>query len=187
MTYQIGLFQTGLAVGILLLALHAMALLRPEETISFLKKFPRNHFIGTILLAAAAIWAFLLLGSMDLGEFARFRSIMQIAAVAMAILAWRFVDEFLAVRALGILLLLAAELLLCAAFLEATPWRLLLVILAYAWIILGLFWVGMPYILRDQITWITASATRLRLASLGGLAWGILLLFASFIFYRQGS
>ncbi|MFV0336904.1 MAG: hypothetical protein ACK5LK_01495 [Chthoniobacterales bacterium] len=184
MTYHIGLFSTGLIVGLLLLASHGLALLRPEATKSFLKKFPRNSFVGTLLLAIAAIWAFFLLGTMDLGEFARHRSTMQIATIVIALLTWFFVDEFLAVRSLGMLLLLAAELLLCSAFLEATPWRLLLVILAYAWIILGLFWVGMPYTLRNQITWITSSAIRLRLASLGGLAYGAALILASLIFFR---
>ncbi|MEZ5328982.1 MAG: hypothetical protein R3F19_28385 [Verrucomicrobiales bacterium] len=36
--------------------------------------------------------------------------------------------------------------------------RLLLPLLAYAWIIIGLFWVGMPYVLRDQIAWVSASS-----------------------------
>ena len=48
-------------------------------------------------------------------------------------LTFRYVDEFLAVRALGILLLLLAEPLIEAAFLRPEAGRLLLVALAYAW------------------------------------------------------
>ena len=49
----------------------------------------------------------------------------------------RFVGEFLAVRALGILCLLAAEPLLDAAFLRYEPSRLLLTVLAYLLILAG--------------------------------------------------
>ena len=50
----------------------------------------------------------------------------------------RFVDEFLAVRALGILCLLAAEPLLDAAFLRPETSRLLVTVLAYLMIVAGL-------------------------------------------------
>ena len=39
----------------------------------------------------------------------------------------------------------------------------------------GMFWVGMPYTLRNQITWITATETRWRAAAFAGLAYGALL------------
>ena len=60
-------------------------------------------------------------------------------------------DEFLAVRALGILCLLAAEPLLDAAFFRYEPSRLLVTVFAYLMVVAGLFWVTMPYLLRDQI------------------------------------
>ena len=62
-------------------------------------------------------------------------------------------DEFLAVRALGILFLLGAEPLLDAAFFRMEPSRLLVTVFAYLLIVVGLFWVTMPYLLRDQINW----------------------------------
>ena len=65
----------------------------------------------------------------------------------------RFLDEFLAVRALGILCLLAAEPLIDAAFLRYEPSRLVVTVFAYLLVIAGLFWVTMPYLLRDQINW----------------------------------
>jgi hypothetical protein len=94
------------------------------------------------------------------------------------------VEEFLAVRALGMLLLLAAEPLIEAAFLKPQTSRLLLVVLAYAWVLAGLFWVGMPYLLRDQMAWITRTAARWRAACVAGLAWGVALLICSLTQYR---
>ena len=40
---------------------------------------------------------------MDLGEFARLRNPMLVAIVVGAFLAWKYVEEFLAVRAMGML------------------------------------------------------------------------------------
>src|SRR5260370_42036867 len=62
--------------------------------------------------------------------------------------------------------LLAAEPMLSAAFLRPEIARLFVVILAYVWLTLGLFWVGMPYLLRDQITWLTESANRFKAAAM---------------------
>jgi hypothetical protein len=53
---------------------------------------------------------------------------------------------------------------------------LLLVVLAYVWLTLGLFWVGMPYLLRDQINWITSTGNRFRALTLAGLVYGLLIL-----------
>ena len=98
-----------------------------------------------------------------MGEFSTFRRPLLIALPVGYFLVLRFVDEFLAVRALGILCLLAAEPLLDAAFLRQEPSRLLVTVFAYLLIIAGLFWVTMPYLLRDQINWSARSAPRWRL------------------------
>ena len=87
----------------------------------------------------------------------------------------RYVDEFLAVRALGMLLLLAAEPLIEAAFLQPQHGRILLVLVAYTWAILGMFWVGMPYLLRDQIDLVRRSRRGLERRGAGGLIYGGLL------------
>jgi len=52
---------------------------------------------------------------------------------------------------------------------------LVLVVLAYAWIFAGLFLVGMPYILRDLIAWLTGSAARFRVAAIAGVLYGVVL------------
>ena len=67
------------------------------------------------------------------------------------------------------LALLAAEPLLEAAFMRHETSRLLLVVLAYVWIINGLFWVGMPWIMRDQIAWLTAKMRRYQTAAWAGV------------------
>ena len=124
---------------------------------------------GAALLTVDLVWSFWLLVTMEMGEFASFRRPLLILLPIGFILVLRFVDEFLAVRALGILCLLAAEPLLDAAFLRPETSRLLVTVLAYLMIVAGLIWVTMPYLLRDQIQWSARSAERWWLLSGFGL------------------
>lgn len=179
MIYQISLQITGLAAGILLLVSHAFGLWKPEATIKFAKVFPRSRFFGTLFLLLAAVWSFVLVTGIDLGEFSPLRHIMLLGIVAGAVLSWLYAEEFLAVRALGMLLLLAAEPLLESCALRFEPSRLLIVMLAYAWIIAGLFLVGMPYLLRDAIHFLTAKKTLWRAAALCGFVYGAALIVAA--------
>jgi len=184
MIYSISLYAVGLVVGIFLLITHLVALWRTKECGKWLQAFPRSRAAGTVLIVLAGIWSFLLVQQMDLGEFARLRNFLLLAIVAGTILAWLYVEEFLAVRALGMLALLAAEPLLGAAFLRPEQTRLLLVVLAYAWIVLGLFWVGIPWILRDQIAWILAAKNRLPAVALGGVLYGAALVVCAVAFWK---
>ena len=168
--------MAGVVVGLLLIVSHAIALIHSKGTQRLLAGFPRSKGFGAILLTAAAIWAFALIANIDLGEFTAWRRVILGVIVAAYFLTLRYVDEFLSVRALGMLFLLAAEPLLEAAFLRPEASRVLLALLAYGWATAGLFWVGMPYILRDQIAWISKNKTRWSLAALGGVVYGIALL-----------
>jgi hypothetical protein len=80
-------------------------------------------------------------------------------------------------------MLLAAGPVLAAAFLQPQTSRLLLPILAYAWIFAGMFFVGMPFLLRDAITWVTATDARWRLAVWSGIVYGVALLLAALFAY----
>ena len=175
MIYHLSLQTTGIAAGLLLIFTHAFALFRPEQAVAWAKAFPRSRGAATVLVAVAAVWSFLLVQSIDLGEFSPLRNIMLMAIVAGSILSWIYVPEFLAVRALGMLLLLAAEPLLESAVLRNETSRLLLVVLAYAWVIAGLFYVGMPYLLRDAIQWVTADRNRLKFGAIAGAVYGLAL------------
>ena len=164
-----------LAIGALLLVLHAVALFRGKETREWLRTFPRSREAGVVLALAAGAWFFFLVKLMDLGDFDSWRRVVLVGAPLATILAIVFIPDFLAVRALGMLALLAAEPLLESAFLREEKIRLLLVALTYVWIVAGMFWVGMPYTLRDQIAWVSATEKRWRAAAFAGLAYGALL------------
>lgn len=184
MIYPVALKTVGLVIGLLLILSHAFILWRSGDMQKSLRQFPRSRPAGTVLIILAVIWSFFLVLHMDLGEFSHLRRLMLGAIVAGGFLAWRYMEEFLAVRALGMLALLAAEPLLEAAFLRPEETRLLLVVLAYAWVIAGLFWVGMPWTLRDQITWVTKSPLRFQAAAGGGVVYGAAILVCAAFFWR---
>ena len=99
---------------------------------------------------------------MEMGEFQHFRYPLLVLLPVGFVLTVRFVEEFLAVRALGILCLLASEPLLDAAFLRTDGTRLVVTIFAYLMVVFGILWVTMPYLLRDQIDWISKNQLRWR-------------------------
>jgi hypothetical protein len=117
-----------------------------------------------------------LLATMEMGEFSSFRRPLLIILPIGFFLVLRFVDEFLAVRALGILFLLGAEPLLDAAFFRTETSRLLVTVFAYLLIVVGLFWVTMPYLLRDQINWSARTPGRWRLTHGLALLYGAAIL-----------
>lgn len=183
MIYLLPLQLTGLALGILLVGAHAWALFREASVKAWAKTFPRSRAAATVLLAIAAVWSFLLVREIDLGEFSGLRTVMLGAIVVGSVLSWVYVPEFLAVRALGMVLLLAAELLLESAVLRTESTRLLVVLVAYGWVIAGLFFVGMPYLLRDAINWLTAAPIRWKAACIGGIAWGAATIVCALLFW----
>ena len=153
MIYDFSLQSVGFVAGIALILLSLPGLVKPAPIQDWLKRFPRSSIAGVVLLTMTLIWSFWLLATMEMGEFAGFRRPLLIILPIGYMLVLRFVEEFLAARALGILCLLAAEPLLEAAFFRYETSRLFLTVLAYLMIIAGLFWVTMPYLLRDQINW----------------------------------
>lgn len=183
MIYDFSLRNVGLVVGLALMASHLAALLSPERVKSALAGLPRSRAAGLILCGLASVWAFWMAATMDLGEFTPNRTLICGVVLAGAVMVPLFADEFLAVRAIGILALLAAEPLLDAAFLRPEQSRLLLVVLAYGWAVAGLVLVGAPYALRDAVAWITASPWRYRVVAASGVAYGCVLIFVSLAFF----
>lgn len=172
----LSLKAAGLVVGALLVLGHFWAWLQADKAMAMAKAFPRHRVWGIALLAIGAVWSYFLVSYMDMGEFFTWRRWLIMLLPVTFVLVVLYVPEFLAVRALGALLLLAASPLLHAAFLQPQTSRLLVPILAYVWVLGGMFFVGMPYLLRDAITWATQNRERWKMAAAGGAAYGVLML-----------
>jgi len=180
--YHLSLHTIGIIAGAFLVLIGLLGLLKPDFA-NVVQRFPRSYVAGVILLTICLVWTFWLLATIQMGEFSAFRRPLLIALPIGYGLILRFVGEFLAVRALGILCLLAAEPLLDAAFLRYEPSRLLLTVLAYLLILAGLFWVAIPYVLRDQIDWSARSGFRWRCLHAIALIYGCVILTFAFTRY----
>ena len=182
MIYHLSLQTAGVMAGVFLTLISLPGLVKPDLT-NVAQRFPRSRVAGVILLTICLAWTFWLLATIQMGEFSSFRRPLLIALPIGYVLALRFVDEFLAVRALGILCLLAAEPLLDAAFLRHETSRLLVTVFAYLLIVAGLFWVAIPYVLRNQINWSTRSVFRWRFLHAIAFIYGCVILAFAFTRY----
>ena len=176
MIYHLSLQAAGYIAGLFLLLIGLWGLIRPGASQAAARSLPRSRIAGFVLLTIAFFWSFWLLATMEMGEFSSFRKPLLFILPVGFLLVLRFVDEFLAARALGILFLLSAEPLLDAAFFRNESSRLLVTVFAYLLIVAGLFWVTMPYLLRDQINWSTGTNTRWRLINGAALIYGAIIL-----------
>lgn len=182
-TGGIPLKGTGIVVALALILAHVWALKNTAKTQAFLKSFPRTFHWGVILLTIDVIWSVFALSNMDMGEFYNMRRTFIMITIGGYFAVMVYVKEFLAVRALGALMLLVAGPVLTAAFLQPQTSRLLLPILAYVWIIVGMYFIGMPFLMRDWINWLLAKPQRWNLAVCSGIAYGVVLLVTALLFY----
>ena len=173
----------GILLGVWLIASHAIALTKPDLVKPWLKGFPRNEKIGTVLVIIAFAWTFVVWSCMDLGEFFKIEKPVQMILVAGCVGVIVYVKEFLAVRSLGFLMILAAAQILDSAFLKEPQTRLLIVALAYVIALKGMFWVGMPYLMRDQINWVLAKDKRYQIGALAGAVYGLVVLACAFAWW----
>lgn len=190
---KIPLDTAGYLLAAWLLGLHLWMLLKPEKSRDFFVNLPRNQLIAPWLMGAGMLWFWLLVApdglgplsklQMDLGEFNQAKNMMRLIIPIAALGMITYVKEFLAVRGLGLLALMAAAPLLYAAYLEQPVSRLLVPLYAYALVFGGLFWVGMPFTLRDMITWLTQTESRYRASAFAGLGYGVVVLICTILWW----
>lgn len=183
MIYSVSLSVAALGLGLLLAASGVSLLKAPDKTAEFLRALPRSPGWGNALFLAGVAWFFTLMATIDLMEYTPQRALFLWIIVLGSGLVLVFAREFLAVRGLGILFLLAAQVLLDAAFLRDDSARLLVTLTAYLGITVACFWVGAPYTLRDQIAWITASPKRLRAVGWATSSFGVVLMLLGLFVY----
>ncbi len=191
---QLSLFSVGLILATWLIGSHALMLALPGPVQGFLKRFSRNQMLGQILLCIGLAWFWLLIApdnlgtisalAMDLGEFNGAKPMLRILVPVAMFLVATSVRDFLAVRALGVVGLMVASPLLEGAFLKDPTSRLLVPAYAYALLTASMFFVGMPYLFRDAVEWVSAKPERWRLASLAGLGYGVVTLVCAIAFWR---
>jgi uncharacterized protein YjeT (DUF2065 family) len=170
------LAQIACAIGILILLINIPAVMAPEKFIQAAKAFPRNKMAAWVLTALDLFWVSWIILHANLGRFEFIKPAIYLAAPLSFLLIAVFMDELLAPRALGGLLLLMANPVLSAARWHPSVWRLVLTVLAYVWVVVGIMLVLSPYRFRQMVEWVNSTPTRARALGFVRCLLGVILL-----------
>ncbi len=161
------------------------SLLQPAGAIRFARAFPRSEAIGWVLMLLGTAWFVYNLNYEAIADFAAYKKYMLTGFGALGVLTCFFVRDFLAVRGAAVCLLLLAWFTLNRTRWEESPARVLLVALAYCWVIAGMWFTISPWRVRDIINWWAASEARFRIGSAIKLVLGGVVLILGFTAFRH--
>jgi len=152
-------------------------LTKPVQFAAAARKFPRNLPVGILLMLLGTAWFLWNVNNEPIADFSAYKKPMMAVFAAVGVLACIFVQDFLAVRGLAVLMLLLAKLMVDTArpHLGETPWVYVIQIWAYLLVIAGIWFTITPWRLRDLVNFATANETIVRIGS------GIRLAFAVFV------
>jgi hypothetical protein len=152
-------------------------LLKPAGFTAAARKFPRHLPTGIVLMLLGTAWFVWNVNIEPIADFAPMKPYMMAAFAAIGVGACFFVQDFLAVRGLAVMLLLLAKVMVDAGrpHLGESPWVLLIQAWAYLFVVAGIWLTIAPWRLRDFINWATATEQRVKTGSVIRLAFALLI------------
>ena len=164
-------------LGLVLALPQVYALLKPTSSASALRKFPRSMPWGYALMLLGTAWFLYNLSLESIADFASYKNVLVAIFAGIGIASCIFVQDFLAVRGLAIVLLLLGKLMVDTGrpYLPTTNWVLVIQVLAYVLVVAGIWLTISPWRLRDAIDWDTRTVSRFKMTSAVRLAVGLLL------------
>jgi hypothetical protein len=126
----------------------AFMVFAPNATRGVFRRFPRHRVAGWILTAIALWWSALLLLGMDMGFLNAYKKLIYLLAPLAFFLIAFYMENLLAARALGGLLLLVPALMIDVARFDPSQFRYVLLVLAYVMVFKGMALVASPYLFR---------------------------------------
>lgn len=193
---KLTLVQIGWPVAIYLIGLHLFMLIKADFCKQWLQKLPRHYNAGVLFMGLGLGWFWLIVApdknsifpvlsklSMNLAEFNALKKTLQIAVPLFFVGMCLYVREFLFVRGLGLLALMAAGPILIGCMFKDEPTRVILPIFAYIMLTVGMYCVGMPYLFRDAVKWVVAQDLRYKALVWAGLLYGVAVLVCTLCFY----
>ena len=172
-----------IGLGTLVSLVNGFGVVKPDSFGAVARKFPRSVGVGQGLMLLAAAWFIWNVSRESLADFESMKKPLYALFVAVTLGSCLFLKDFLAVRALAVLMLLLAKLMVDTARWSDTPWRLVIVGWAYVLVIGGIWFTISPWRFRDLVAWHTTNAKRTRILSGVRLAFGLLVLVLGFTAY----
>jgi hypothetical protein len=135
-----------------------------------------SRMVTVVSTGVATVWFMRNVMNLTEADFGEYRGILMVFFGLLGVAAVYTVKELLVVRALCVIWLLMAGVVLDAAYMEEAMGRLFLVSLVYLFIIGGLYFGTVPYRLRDFVNWMYGKRWRVRGVGLGFMVYGVVLL-----------
>jgi hypothetical protein len=148
-------------------------LLKPAAFAAALRRFPRSVNWGYFLMALGTAWFLYYLSIESISDFEAYKPYMYLGFAFVGVLTCIYVSDFLAVRGLAIVLMLLGKFMIDTARWNDSGWRFVILLWAYLMVAAGIWFTVSPWRLRDLIDWAVANERRIRLMSLGRLAFGL--------------
>lgn len=172
------LFTFTILAALVLLAAGIPLLAVPGRFEPCLRAFPRHRLAGIVTLLIGGGWFIWKISQLGQADFGDYKVILMLLFGATVLGSIFYVPDFLAVRGVAVIVLLAANTGLKSAFgLYDIPERLVLVSILYLAIVLALVYGTMPYKMRDTVNWLLVAPARLRglgiLFAVFGLSLGV--------------
>ena len=151
-----------ITVGLITAVPALFALIAPARAEKLYKAFPRSIWPGRIIIAISFIWSTIWLVVMPFGFLTVLHPYLWFLTPALILSAWFFIPDLLSCRALGCLFALVPTPMLSSAQWLDSPLRYVVIVYAYVLAVFGMFYIALPYLVRDHITWTFVKPTRVR-------------------------
>lgn len=173
MTVSLSILAIVLGLGMSLPQVYG--LVNPGKFAAAVRKFPRSLPWGYTLMLFGTAWFLLNLSQESIADFATWKNLLFLGFAAVGIGSCLFVQDFLAVRGLAVVLLLLAKLMVDSGRPHLPQGPLVLVFQGWAYVLVvaGIWLTVSPWRLRDALNWATASETRVKLGCGIRLAFGL--------------
>ncbi len=159
---------------------------KPKQFAAAARNFPRNLPLGVVLMLLGTAWFVWNVHLESVSDFAAFKPAMMIGFAGVGVLCCIFVQDFLAVRGLAVLLLLLAKLMVDTGrpHLGQTHWVWVIQTWAYLMVIAGMWFTVTPWRVRDLVNWGTATEKRIRVTSTFRLAFALFVVILGLTAFR---
>lgn len=169
--------------GLLLSIIGAAIFAGTPAIVAICKAMPRSRAATFVFFYGGAAWFLNIIWNLSAADFGEHRLLLFIGFFLVAILAFFYVPDFLAVRGLCILTLLAGWPVLMSGYMNFDhPQVYFLKGLVYAGIVLALWLGAQPWRLRDFFQWLFATSGRPRTVGGALLGYGLLLCVVAFTY-----
>ncbi|MGP8199696.1 MAG: hypothetical protein ACLQU4_09365 [Limisphaerales bacterium] len=167
-------------LGLCVAAVNLYGLLQPAGLKDIVRKLPRSLPAGYLFMLWATAWFMWNVSRESLSDFEALKPFLYTLFIGVGVGSCFFVQDFLAVRGLAVLMLLLGKLMVDSERWAESEWRLVIAVWAYVLVVAGMWYTVSPWRLRDVLYWATATEKRIRVGSAVRFAFGLFVAFLGF-------